>query len=551
MWRLMAAGAVLGVLALGARQAYPIFKVHRGRDHAQEMERLGRHGDLKGAVAQLKLALRFAPQDAEVLRAAAKFFARGRAASGLEYYSRLVDTGSATAEDRRDYAELALSLNRLDKAGEELTLLLKQNPKDIEALHLLLRQQHRARDEEQAIRTARYVLSLRPEDERSQFDLGSILQESRNPPRDRAEGRRLLWGLAVGDGKLSDAATDLLVPNPDLTVSERGLLLKALQARPGDRLRDQLAMTDLRLDLDPVRSNTLVSEAIRRLGSKADVTNLVMLGTWAGPHGGSATLLELLPLAVARTNALLLPMRAQALADAEKWNELGGMLDDPASPIGAVLTATLHGRLEVARGHLPEAETHFRSALDQPAATSSQIRYLAKATERAGFPQLAIQCWQRLLNEPEETISAALQILRLLEPQEDTPTVLATLRRLNDFIPGDEFVAGERAWHELMLRQNLDFGGRIAEERVAKHPKERQWRFLKALSLLRTGHAGEGLAVIEPELAHWSELPGRLQAVAVVALGENNQREAARGFARKIDTAKLHAPERQMLAPWL
>ena len=135
----MVAGAILGVLALIARQAYPVFKVHRGRDHAEEMNRLWRHGDLKGAAARLKLALRFAPQDPEVLRSAAKFCASGRSPKGLEYYSLLVSTGAATPDDRRDYAELALNLNRLDKAGEELTLLLKQNPKDLESLHLLAR----------------------------------------------------------------------------------------------------------------------------------------------------------------------------------------------------------------------------------------------------------------------------------------------------------------------------------------------------------------------------------------------------------------------------
>ena len=551
MWRLLWAGVVAGILALIGRQVYPVFKVHRGRDHAQEMNRLWRHGDLKGAAARLKLALRFAPQDPEVLRSAAKFCASGRVYKGLEYYSLLISTGAATPEDRRDYAELALELNRLDKAGEELALLLKQNPKDMDSLHLLVRQQRRARDLEHAIRTARYALSLHPEDERAQFDLGSILQEPRNPAKLQAEGRRLLWGLAVGNGSLADAATDLLVGNTELTSGERELLLKSLQARPGGRLRDQLAMVDLRLRLQPAGSNALVAESIRRLGPKADVTNLVALGSWASPRGGSATLLELLPIAAVRTNALLLPLRALALADAEKWNELGGLLDDPASPLGPFLTASLQGRLSLARGRQAEAETHFRSALEQPAATASQIRYLARETERAGFPLLAIQAWQRLLYNSDETIGASLQVLRLLQPLEDTATVLATLRRLNDFIPGDEFVAGERAWHELMLRQNLDFGRRVTKDMAAKHPEDRQWRFLQALVQLRSDHASDALAAIEPELAHWGELSPRLQAVAVVALGENNQREAARGFARKIDAAKLRAAERQMLAPWL
>jgi hypothetical protein len=549
--RILVAGAIVAVLVPIGRKTYPVLKAYRGRYNARQAMMFERHGDRAAAAAQLKLALRFAPQDPEVLRTAGHFCAEARLAKGLEYYALLRGTGEATIEDRRAYAELALNLNRVDRAGEELTLLLKEHPQDLESLHLLVRQQRLTRDHDHAIRTARYALSLKPEDERSQLDLGTLLQERYNPPSSRAEGRRLLWGLAVGGAQLRDAATDLLVGNPELTRAERELLLKSLQTRPAGRLRDQLAAADLRLRLEPGRSNALVAETVRLLGPNLPATDLVLLANWAAQHGGSTGVLELLPGSAIGTNRLLLPVRALALVDTARWEELSVILDAAGGPLGPFLTPALQGRLAAAHGKTAEAETHFRSAVEQPAASASQIRYLARETERSGFPLIAVQAWQRLLADPDETINAALQILRIIQPFDDSATVLATLRRLNEFIPGDEFVAGERAWHEAMLRQNLEFARQTVSLLAERHPQESQWRFLGSLVQLRSGHAGDALAQLEPELARWNELTPRQQAVAVIALGENNQREAARGFARKIAPAKLRAAERQMLAPWM
>jgi hypothetical protein len=42
----------------------------------------------------------------------------------------------------------------------------------------------------------------------------------------------------------------------------------------------------------------------------------------------------------------------------------------------------------------------------------------------------------------------------------------------------------------------------------------------------------------------------RWQAVYVAVLGANDQREAARRFARMLAVEKLHAQERALVEPW-
>ena len=367
----------------------------------------------------------------------------------------------------------------------------------------------------------------------------------------RAEGRRRLWGLAVGDGPHHGTATDLLVGSPELTSGERELLARSVAARPGKRFRDQLVLAELRLRLEPGRSNALVAETVRALWPQAGADGLPALGSWASQRGGSAALLGLISAESSRTNRLLLPLRAIALADTGDWDGLAQVLNGSAGPLGPFLTAALKGRLALAQNRRAEAEGHFRSALEQPGLVANQARFIAREAERAGFTQLAIQAWQRLLADPEETVTAALQVLRLVQPLDDAPLVLATVKRLHEFLPGDDHVAGERAWLELLLQQDIGRGQETAARLRQKYPQEPQWRYLAALAELRATRPQAALPLVEPDLGGWAKLSPRWQVVAVMALGENQQREAARGFARKIDQKKLRSAERQLLAPWL
>ena len=543
---------LLAVAVTVAHEAvYPAIKVGRGRDHALDVERLLRRGELKKASVQLKLALHFAPEDPGVLRTAARYCSILRLPQGLTYHEMLLGTGQATDADRRGYVELAVVLGRVDLAARQLRALLRENPKDIGLLHLLVRQQRAARDLASATKTARFALSLRPEEERSQLVLGRLLMDRRDDPKLRSEGRRLLWGLAVGDGPGHDDAADLLIGDADLSPSERELLAKSVAARPGKRLHDQLLLAELRLPSEPGRSNAVVAETLRSLWLQADLNTLPVIGDWASRHGGSGTLLELIPADGAHTNRMWAPMRALALADARRWDELGKVLDEAAGPLSPFVSTSLKGRLALSRDRRAEAEGHLLAAIELPGLSVSQCRFIARESERAGFTRLAIRAWQRIQTDPEEAVGACLQVLRLARPLDDTPLVFDTVKRLNDYIPGDDLVAGERAWFELLLKQGIDHGKDTAAMLAKKYPTEPRWRHLAALAELRAGRPEAALAMIEADLGRWTELEPRWQLVGVLALAENQQREAARGLARRIDPKKLRSAELQLLTPWL
>lgn len=57
------------------------------------------------------------------------------------------------------------------------------------------------------------------------------------------------------------------------------------------------------------------------------------------------------------------------------------------------------------------------------------------------------------------------------------------------------------------------------------------------------------VAQVVSEMLLWLGVP--VQLVGVLALAENQRREAARGLARRIDPRKLRSAELQLLTPWL
>jgi len=322
-------------------------------------------------------------------------------------------------------------------------------------------------------------------------------------------------------------------------------------SRPGKRLRDQLLLAELRLPSEPGRSNAAVAETFRSLWPQADTDTLPVIRDWASRHGGSDVLPELIPVDGAHTNRMLAPMRALGLADARRWDQLGKVLSEAAGPLSSFVSTSLKGRLALARDRRAEAEGHLLAAIKLPGLSVSQCRFIARGSERAGFTRLDFRAWQRIQTDPEESVGACLQVLRLARQSDDTSLVSDTVKRLNDFIPGDDLVAGERAWFELLLKQGIEHGKDTAAMLAKKYPGEPRWRYLAALAELRGGRPETALSTVEAGLGRWTELEPRWQLVGVLALAENQRREAARSLARRIDPKKLRSAKLQLLTPWL
>jgi len=536
----------LGVGGVGWKVVLPGLKTVRAQRFAAEAEALMRRDEYNEAFAKVVAALRFAPLDPGVLRIAAKLCSDTGNPNGLRYYETLITLGAATTEDRKNYAQLALGLRRIDLAGRELMELRKADPKNLELLHLLAQQQQEASDYLKATQTASYALGLRPDDPKTQFLYGSLLSRNRTNVV-RASGRRTLWGLALTDGAYADRAVETLMTSSELSNSEIRLLIRDLQSRTNARASDVLRVYELRMRLEPGRTNDLVREAFETMSATNSAPGmLALLSQWAVQQRQPELVLEKVPATVARTNTTLGPLRAFALAQAKHWNELATVLDDKRFPLDPAVANVLRGEIALVSGNRKEAEAAFKTALDQPKLPIDRILLIARSAEAAGFPLIAVSAYQRLFGIPGKSIAASIEIIRVLRPVDDLTLVRDALKKLNEQLPGDDAVAGERAWADLILSSRIKESKKVAQRLVVAQPNERQWKFLLALALLRENKPMDALNLIEGEAPQWDQLKPRWQAVYVAALGANAQREAARTFAARIKTVQMRSAEEEL-----
>lgn len=543
--------ALVVVGGLGWKLVVPRLKEARAQQFAAEAESLTRRQEYKEAGAKVLAALRFAPRDPVVLRTAANLCSEAGDPAGLGYYEGLIGTGQATTDDRVKYVRLALAVKRLDVAGRELQGLIRADPKNIELLHLLVQQQREAGDLRRATVTASYALSLQPDHPRSQFIYGILLNLNRTNSVQEA-GRRALWSLALGDNEYADRAAEVLTTSAHLSPSELRLLIRDFQSRTNFRPTDLLRAYDLKMRLEPGRTNELVREAFDTISAtNTSPVILALLCQWAAQNHQSEVILERVPAEVARTNTLLAPLRASALARAGRWNEVVPMLEDKRYPLDATVAHVLRAEMALSSGNRSGAETSYKAALEDTKLKTDHLWLLARSAESAGFPLVSAAAYQRLgSKDRRQAVTAAIEAARVLYQVEDLQVMRDALKKLSDQLPGDDTVAGELAWAELFLNIRPQDVKPVAERLARERPHDPQWRFLLALSRLRENRPSDALALIESESVNWEELRTRCQVVYVMALGANEQRQAARDYAAKV-TGKLKTKEQELIRPYL
>jgi tetratricopeptide (TPR) repeat protein len=544
-------GTILAVVVLGisAVLLYPKAKVIRGRIHAAESARLLAAGNPSGAVRSIRLALRFAPEDPEVLRGAAEYCRSTGLRDGLQYYSLLSAATSLTAEDRRGYAELALFLQRPDIATAELGRLLAGATNDPALWRLMARARDEDRDLPGALAAARRAVALRPDDDANLVTLGALLIRPGLPAADQAEGRRLLFGVAASRGRLQSAAAGMLAERSEVSRGEASAILLALESRTNATISEKTVEALLRARLSPEQSNAIVLSSVRQLGGRADGADLVVLGGWALAHGGAAALPEIIGSAAARTNLLLREYRILGLDTAGRHDQAAAALEGTDGTVPAWFRSWVLGRIAMAMGKMAEAVQDWSNAIDAAEPSAGELEPLAVELEQSDHKLLALSAWQKLARNPQSAITASINALRVAQDLDDIHAACRAVRQLSLTLPEDDLLAGERAWMELAANENSAAAKRIVQRLRAKFPKDPRWLCAEALVLWRTGDPAAGLDLVENAPASIRS-GGECAAAYAALLGANRRVDAARKIARLLKPSDLSSAGRALIDPW-
>jgi hypothetical protein len=551
-WLVITLIVAIGTANQWARPVYRHIKQQRGQRMAPEIQRLLGEGSVRfPEVGQkLRLALALAPEDPTLLRLAGQYSLRARVESGLNYYQMLTDGGNATRQDRLDHATMAIALNRLEVAFAQVKALLEEDPDDREALALRIRIFERKEDQPRALAAAMEALRRHSLDESLQLVTGRLLILATNDAR-QTQGRRLLWGLSVGDGPLRDPAVELLAGVTNLSVAEDRSLLKELRRRTNASLSDRLNAAKVQLRLDPDQRGPILESLVAQFRTGADTNQLGQLATWLLTLEEPEMLLRTVSSDVAQLNGHLLSCRLEALAALRRWEELQPLLEAPPSVLDPVHLHCLRALL-AAKGERPSnPDPHFELALTAAENNAARLWLVARSAEQAGRSAMAIEAWKRVIYNPVFALQAAREILRLAQPLDDLRLVRDTLARVAELVPSDEPLAAQLAYLNLVLDEHLDASRTTIERLRTSHPQEPRYRVLLALVELRAHRPAAALAVLEREPVDWDAADDRLRAIYVAVLAANSHAEAARQMARRIDERKLRSSEREFIRPWL
>ena len=487
-----------------------------------------------------------APTEPRVLRLVANYCAKVGSSEGLNYWQLLLTTPEATREDHLRYLELCLAFNRSDLAGPHLQGLLKAAPTDPDYLRLQVRMVRSTGSPAEAIVAAREWVKARPEDPEALFALGTFKTGS-TIEEERARGRRILWGLAVGQGPFRDPSIDVLAPSAELTDAECQILLRSLAGRTDRRT----TILTLQLRLEPGRRDELVDAMAKAALADGTLPALAEAAAWFADRGEMVRVLEMLPKDKIEKNTALVTARLQSLMELGRLDEVQPYLDMSEPPVETYMLHCLRATAAQKSSRPQLVLGHFENAIAACSNQPSRLQFVAGYAERVGQPRAAIAAHESLMRWPQLTYASGREILRLVKPLYDTKLVAGTLRRLSQFMPSDDSLFVADTYYGLLLGESRPDARARLSRLMAADPKDFTFPFLLALGELRNGDPAKALALMEGSEVDWTKAEPRVKAVYAAALGAGNQREAARQMARRIDLTVLTTEERQLIKEWL
>ncbi len=545
---------LLGIAAVLAQKfGYPRFKQYRGRQLAAEASALLVAGKTNEAVVSLKAANRFAPNDPQVVRLRAQYLFRINPVAALPDWQILAALGKATLEDKINFLETSVALHRADVSALLLTELAQAQSTNSRILRLGITHLTETGFQDRAVGLARYAFSQDPLDLTNQFTLGSLLIGNTNSPL-AGQGLALLTDVARVPGPLQTPAISRLVNSGQMKSGQIPELLAILDLNLGNITNNISALT-LRWQARTNERPEIAAKAKSQLAAESSTTNSILLASWLLPRD-PAGLLEVLPEDRALLDQVLGVHHGEALAQTGKWQDLAAFLRKSEHRIPEPSHLILRARLAAVEGRIPDAENLLLGAADISSRNPDALIYIARIAEEIALPDIAIRIWTRISEFQQLMLAAGGQALRLAKDRDQIEAEITVLTRLSNFAPNDFRLAAELAEREALNGSNLDNAEgslkKVLDDDKDSDPSKNR-RFVSALALvrLRKGDAAAALSTFEQGSPEWAKLSSREQVTYVAILGANQQREAARRYARQIEIAPLKRQEKELVQPWL
>ena len=546
LWVGLVVFAVVVVVGLAvAKPAYRQVKVWRAGRLVAEGNEAFAAADMTAVARIVKAAMGLAPDSPPVLRLAAWYCSRTDIAEGVNYWQMLLRSGTATRQDRQEFARFAQKLERFDLSGELIDELLSRDNDDRTNRLLRLDQNALLGNWPLVVRGAEVMREKDPADSYLQFMLARAY-------------------LAIREPELGPKAADLLrtlakTENPQRLPALR--TLASMYGPPPDEMRriadqldvatnalaDRLLAWDVRERLAPDRRAEVQAQAFAVVPAVPTPADAVTAVEWFRARRRADLAIRLVPLDRARSDGSLLLAHSELLADLRRWDDLGDLLKEPKLPLNPVALACLRALHAHGTGREDETEAQLRRAVKNAGQVVPLLQSVAAFAGQMGRPAIVEEAWTAMLQNPLTVVPASVMLLRQARQRDDLVIERLVYRYLSVPLGQQPEVRFQHAYLRALFDEQVADAHAELTDLAAKDLRDVRLRMALALAKLRLGKAEEALTLCESGDIAWAGQEPRWRVVYAAALQANGQRAASRKIAAAIPIGGLKVPERALL----
>ena len=538
----------LGLAAfMGAKPAWRYVRTQRAMGTLAKAEVLAGEKKWTEVAPLLRSSLALAPGNLRGIRLAARYYTAIHSTQALQFMALVVGSGTATYEERKEYAALAVEMVRPDIARPMLDQLVKEKPGDEALYRLSIKLGRRLRMPGLQEEAAERWLRLAPENTEAQYELGLLRWKSTNINQ-QSVGKRLLWGIAFDSNRFTTPAVAVLAGNTNLTRTEADLLWRRLDVLA---LTNRFEDAELRFRLRPAERAQVVERLVGAVKSDTSDQEVAATVRWLADHHAVEQILPLLtPERIGRAPILGLA-HIQALIEIGRMDEIKTALEAMPTNTPAHLAHCLRASEAFVEGHPDKVVLHLEQAAAAAGNKPADHILIARFAETFKQPRIALARWRFVADKTGGGLESAFQIVRLARLADDLPAAQPALTALRSQMATDASAALAAGYVEgLVGKFHRELLPQLREIVATNSPMPFASAVL-GLAEWKTGDATAALRSMESSEVDWSSAEPRFQAIYAAVLGAAGQREAARLVAHRVKADGLAREERALIEPWL
>jgi predicted Zn-dependent protease len=537
-------GVVLLILYLAVPSAYAEARIWRGSQFSAAGEKAFKEGRWEDSVEQYRLAQQMVPGELEYLRQMARASEKISVSRANDLWNDIMRRSEVSTAERQDYVEFLLRIGRIDFAFDHLKSLMMSKPRPPRSLSLASDFFRIRGDMETSILLAKQALNAAPNDAEIQFKLGSALAADVTP-KERLDGRRLLWDLGKTTNSMRVDAWKRLVATGELKAGEADEILGWIQAVNLTE-NEFLLVADLKTTSQPADTENVVQSVVSKASTGSE-TILVDTVNWLNRKAAYREALSLLPPERIGTNLTLLSSRIDALLGLKRWPEIETLLSRTNSPIDPIHSDCVRALVATRQGDKPKADRIWAELVASSTNNVLKSRIVAIEAERLGRRDVALDAYRPLLTDDRFGIEANRQTYRIARSILEFAVARDAATRLARYDSRDTAAVTSMIYLNLLLKNQVRQSLESASSLMRLYPEQPNLKILTAFGYLRNDEPKKAVALVDELKSQHMLLPPQWRAITTAIMKANGRIKEQVQLLESLDNSGFNPDELKLV----